>query len=155
MKNKKNIILIILTIILIIIDQIIKLNVFNKLYNSSISVINGVLSLTYIQNTGGAYGVGTGNIVSFIIVNIIVIGLIIRFLILKNNQISNSIRIGLFMIIAGGLSNLIDRIYRGFVIDYIDFSKLIKFPIFNFADVCIVIGCIILIISIIKSSIKK
>jgi len=62
---------------------------------------------------------------------------------LKKNQISTYGLIGLGLILAGGIGNLFDRVFRGFVVDYIDFTPLIKYPIFNLADVCVVVGCII------------
>ena len=71
------------------------------------------------------------------------------FFIKKKNETSNLQNISIILIVSGGIGNLIDRIIRGFVIDYIDINQLIKYPMFNFADICIVIGCIMLAISII------
>ena len=48
------------------------------------------------------------------------------------------------LIVAGGLGNLIDRIFRAFVVDYLDVSPLFHFPVFNFADCCVVVGTILL-----------
>lgn len=56
------------------------------------------------------------------------------------------------MICGGGISNLIDRICRGHVIDYIDINKIINYPIFNIADISIALGIILLIIYIIKNN---
>lgn len=59
------------------------------------------------------------------------------------------------MIISGGLSNLIDRLFRGYVVDYIDVNQIIKYPVFNIADISIVIGCLLLIGYIFIKTIKK
>lgn len=155
MKNKKNNFLMIIAIILVLMDQIIKIVISTKLYNSTIMLIPYVLNLTYVQNTGAAFGIGSNSTSMFIVVNIIVIGLITYFAFSKKEEISKSILIALYLIIAGGISNLIDRIVRGFVIDYIDISQVIKYPVFNLADIFIVMGCIIIAIYIIKDNILK
>jgi len=144
-----------MVISLIVIDQIIKIAVINNIYNSSITIIKGILNLTYIENTGGAFGIGNNNTLMFIIVNIIVITLIAKFIISKKDEISTYILISLGLIIAGGIGNLIDRIFRGFVVDYIDINPLIKYPVFNMADICVVVGCMIIGISLIVDVITE
>ena len=155
MKNKKVNFLIIITIIAILLDQIIKIIISSKVFNSSILVIPHVLKLTYIQNTGAAFGIGSNSTSMFVAVNLVIIGLIIYFIFSKKEEISKLILIALHLIVAGGISNLIDRIIRGFVIDYIDISLLIIYPEFNLADIFIVVGCIIIAISLIKDVILK
>lgn len=59
------------------------------------------------------------------------------------------------MIISGGLSNLIDRLSRGYVVDYIDINQIFNYPVFNIADICVVIGVILLIGYIIVQTIKR
>ena len=69
----------------------------------------------------------------------------------KKYNLTNKEYFGLTLILAGGTSNFLDRIFRGYVIDYIDINELISFPMFNLADICIVIGVLfILIINLIK-----
>ena len=63
---------------------------------------------------------------------------------------NKKVYIGLLFLIAGGISNLIDRVFRGFVVDYIDFTQIIDFPVFNLADIVLVVGWILLIIGILK-----
>lgn len=135
-------------ICIICIDQIIKLIIINSLKGSSIGILKGILNFTYIENTGGAYGIGNGNIMTFIIINVIIIALITKFIILNKKEIDRYTLVSLGLIIAGGTGNLIDRIFRGFVVDYIDFSPLVKFPVFNIADICVVVGALMIIISI-------
>lgn len=155
MKNKKFDFWIIITIIAILIDQVVKAIISRELIDCIISIIPNVLNLTYVQNTGAAFGIGNNSTSMFIIVNVIVIGLIVYFIFSKKEEISKTILISLHLIIAGGISNLIDRIIRGYVIDYIDISQLIKYPVFNLADIFIVIGCIIIAICIIKDNVAK
>ena len=125
--------------LVIIADQIIKVMIVSKIYNSSITIINGILNLTYVENTGGAFGIGSNSTVMFVIVNIIVITLITKFIISKKDEINYWTLISLTLIISGGIGNLIDRLFRGFVIDYIDINPLIKYPMFNIADICVVV----------------
>ena len=149
MKYKKCVLLIFFSLALISIDQTIKTVVCKYLYNKDLSVIKGFLNLTYVENTGGAFGIGAKSTIIFIIFTIVLVAVLIGVLIKKRNEISNLKSISIILIISGGIGNLIDRIFRGYVIDYIDINELFTYPMFNFADICVVIGCIILAISII------
>ena len=154
-KLKKSWIKIIGFIILfILLMQIVNIIVINNLTESKV-LIDGFLSLTYYENTGGAFGVGQGDTIGFALISIIVIAIIIRFMVLQKDRIDKKTMIALELIIAGGVSNLIDRLFRGFVVDYIDINQLMSFPIFNLADLCISIGWIILVISIIRFGFKE
>ena len=117
--NKKSILIILGILIIIGIDQLIKVLTIKHLYNSSAIAINGVLKFTYVENTGGAFGIGSNSLIAFILTNIIVIGIIIMLLIKKRDELSLTSIISASMIVAGGMGNLIDRIFRGHVIDYI------------------------------------
>lgn len=128
----------IVIIFLIFLDQIIKLN-----------VINNIEKVPYLQNSGGAFGIGDNSTTFFILINIVVLGIIIKFIYSQKDRIDRKTLISLTLILAGGFSNLIDRIVRGFVIDYIDITGFVKFPLFNIADICIVLGWILLFISIV------
>lgn len=128
--------------LVILIDQIIKVIAISVTNGGSIEVISGVLNFTYIKNTGGAFGVGS-DANTFLLINIIVIFLLIRFLVINKEEIEIKAATSLSLILAGGISNLVDRIFRGGVVDFIDISPLINFPKFNFADICIVDGWIL------------
>ena len=76
--------------------------------------------------------------------------------ILKNFNKMDKITISaLAMILGGGIGNLIDRVFKGFVVDYIDINYLIKYPIFNLADIFIVIGTIVIIGNLIFRELTK
>ena len=143
------------TILLIIIDQIVKLNIINNIENLPIEIINNILWFTYCENTGIAFSIGNGNVLIFIILNILlIIGLIFYYE--KNKQDFNIVsKISISCVIAGGIGNLIDRIYRGFVVDFIDINKLFNFAIFNIADIYITIGILGLAIFYLKQCIQE
>jgi len=140
---------------LITIDQIVKIFAIKNIYNSSVTVIDGILNLTYVENTGGAFGIGNNSIIILIITSIIILTVSTKFVISKKDEISLYILVGLGLILAGGIGNLIDRVFRGFVVDYIDISPLIKYPVFNIADICIVVGSFIIGINLIVNVIKE
>lgn len=137
---------ILMIIILIIIDQITKIYMINS-HGNSVIVIEGILQLSYAKNTGIAFGLADKNLISIIITDMIVIFILLRFLILQRDNINKATRISLILILAGGMSNLIDRIVHKGVIDFIDISQRIEhFPIFNIADIFIIIGFIMFVI---------
>lgn len=109
------------------------------------------MNFTYTENIGLAFGIGANNILMIIIVNIVILGIIIKFLKERTAQINCSIIVSLILVLAGGISNLIDRIARGFVVDFIDVN-ILNFPNFNIADISITIGIMILLIILIKKS---
>ncbi len=128
------------TVLLISIDQIAKIIVVNKAKNDSIIVIKNILKFTYCENKGVAFSLGDGHVPIFVGLNILIIFLLLFFYEKNYKDFSRISKIFFSMIIAGGASNLIDRIIRGFVVDFIDVTQLIQFAIFNIADIFIVMG---------------
>ena len=133
---------IIFIFLIILIDQLIKIFAISITNNGSIEIIKGVLNFTYAKNTGEALKIGS-DASTFLLINIIVIFLLIRFLIVNREKVDVKASVALSFILAGGISNLIDRIFRGEVVNFIDISQLVSFPKFNFADICIVVGWIL------------
>lgn len=145
-KNFKPYVIVILVILLIVIDQISKFYIVENIGKEIKNIIPNVLNFTYVENRGGAFGVGQNSTMMFVLENIIILGIIIRFMMIQKDRIDRKTQVILSMILAGGISNLIDRIARGFVLDFIDFSPIISFPVFNIADILIVIGWVSLAI---------
>lgn len=133
-------------LIIVIVDQLSKILIINK----NISIIPNFLNFTYTENLGGAFGLGKQQII-FLLSLVLTIGIII-YLIRNRSKIINYIPF--ILIISGSIGNLIDRVFRGYVIDFIDVN-IFNFPNFNIADICIVIGIIWLIINIITKGFKK
>lgn len=129
--------------VLVAVDQIIKLEIINKLKYDSITIIKGILKFTYCENKGVAFSLGNGHVPVFIIVNLLIIGGLSFYYEKHKNEFKGILnKIFFTMAIAGGISNLLDRIFRGYVIDFIDTSDLFNFAIFNVADIFIVVGII-------------
>lgn len=143
--------IIILSIIFIIIDQLSKIIIVNNLTNNkSIEVIKSFFYLTYTNNKGAAFSILTGRRILLILVALIVIGVLIYYV--RKNKIEGKVnKIALSLVIGGSIGNLIDRILRGAVVDFIDVKIFgYNFPIFNLADTFIVIGVFLLIIEMFR-----
>lgn len=143
-----------LIILLIAVDQIIKILICNTIAVSNETIILlPHVALNYVENTGAAWGMFSERIL-LIFIDIIVIFVILKALLNKKYEFNNNAKLGMSLILAGGFGNLIDRIFRGYVVDYIDITRLFDYPIFNFADICIVVGVILVITVIIVNTIK-
>lgn len=116
---------------------------------SSITIIKNFFKFTYVENKGGAWGAFSGKLWLFIIITVIALG--VMFYLLKdfNLQTNKMYSIGLCLIIAGAIGNFIDRLALKYVTDFLDFYIFgYDFPVFNVADICIVIGVFMLIVQI-------
>ncbi|NLK96964.1 MAG: signal peptidase II [Epulopiscium sp.] len=131
--------------LLVALDQVTKYVAFNYLQSiKSIPIIKDVFHLTFVKNRGAAFGILQNQRWFFIIMTIaVLLGIIYYYKHLPKYKPYGFIRIALILISAGAIGNLIDRIRLGFVIDFFDFC-LINFPVFNVADICVVIGTILL-----------
>lgn len=146
--------IIVVGIILTVADQLIKLWALSSLEPiGSITIIENIFSLTYVENRGAAWGMMAGAKWYLIIMPIVIIVAAIAYLIIK--KLSDPLLLwSVMLIVSGGLGNLIDRIFRGFVVDYLH-ATFIDFPVFNLADCCITIGAGLLILYVILSEIKE
>lgn len=136
--------IIILSILLAGVDQLIKyLVVVNLKPISSVAVIPGLFSLTYVENRGAAFGMLSNARWIFILFTIIIIVLMI-FALFKYRVKSKLFNIAVILIVGGGIGNLIDRIFYGFVVDYLSVSFFP--PVCNFADYCITVGAALMVI---------
>lgn len=149
---------VVLLVVLIAIDQITKALVNTYLsvgeigYSFSIGNFD-VFSITHVRNSGAAWSILEGK--TYFLIAVAFAAIIIAFYFIFRGKIKSSVGIiSLIMIISGGIGNLIDRIRLGEVIDFIK-TDFITFPVFNFADICVVIGAIIFCLWVIISDIKE
>lgn len=113
-----------------------------------IPIIDKVFELMYLENTGAAFGLGKDHDWMrwvFIVLTLLVLIVLTVVLMSGRYRRYKLVNISGILIIAGGIGNMIDRLFRGYVVDFLYF-RLIDFPVFNFADCCVVIGAILLLI---------
>lgn len=139
--NKSIVISTIGIVLFIIVDQLTKF-----LCAKNMVIIPNVLRFSIVTNTGGAFSFFSGDNVMVIILNFILIAMVARFIFMYKDRIRKLMGVALILVIAGGTSNLIDRVFKGYVMDFIDFGH--KFPVFNLADITLIVGWIIFVICI-------
>ncbi|MDO8741118.1 MAG: signal peptidase II [Candidatus Woesearchaeota archaeon] len=148
-ENKKSInplIFFLIPVLIILFDQFTKFLIKNYLaLGQSFPLIKNTVYFTYIQNTGAGFGLFRSFNSVLIWVSVIIIGIILYY---YGEIIKNKITTTAFALVLGGAAgNLIDRIFLGYVVDFIDFRF---WPAFNVADSAVTIGVIILIIYFLK-----
>ena len=131
----------VLVLTAVILDQLVKYWAIQNLMISPYFVIPGVFQLTYVENRGTAFSFLQGQIWLFTITTILIL-LVIAYVFWKRLILSKLGRVSLAMITGGAIGNFLDRSLRGYVVDMFYF-ELIDFPVFNIADVFIVIGGIL------------
>ncbi len=104
----------------------------------TIPVIEEIFHLTYVENRGAAFGVFQGQRTFFILVALVV-AVLVGYIVIKHKNKPWMLSLGLSFLSAGALGNTIDRIWRGYVVDFFDF-RLIDFPVFNVADIFVCLG---------------
>ena len=150
MKKKKKIQLavdVLLTLLLIAVDQATKYFAVTKLMNQKPWVVwDGVFELHYLENRGAAFGMLQGQKIFFVLIAVIILAVILYVLIKAPYQkMYTKLHLTLVFIASGAIGNLIDRIQHDYVVDFLYFS-LINFPIFNVADIYVTLASIYLVI---------
>lgn len=146
-------IVLILSALIFVADQYTKVLAVKNLVDGTVPIIKDVLHLTYVENTGVAFGMFSESNTVFAVVTIAaLLVILIVFAVKKPKGIIS--KLGCSFIVGGAAGNLADRLYRGFVVDFIDF-RAINYPVFNVADCFIVVGAILVCIYILFFSEKK
>jgi len=140
LKNK----MIYIITILVILDQLTKVGIAAFVSSGSQEIIPNVLTLEVAENSGIAFGFAQSSNMSMILSNLVVIIVVAKFFSFQNKRLDKKMKVALPLILAGGISNVIDRIVRGHVMDYIHIQNL---PIFNIADIYILIGWVLFALS--------
>ena len=143
MKKKKILLILGIVVLVILIDQLSKFVIDINFRDQSIG--SDMLGIEVTTNTGLALGFNSGNIRN-IGLSVFVIILIANFMIKQFDRIDTKTAIAVALVLGGGISNVIDRIFRGSVLDFI---RLLKIPNFNMADAFIVVGWIMIVIFLI------
>lgn len=127
-------------------DQLTKYLAVTYIQGNTITIIEGVFQLRYLENTGAAFGILNNQQWFFLIITFLTL-FFVFFVYIKMPKTKHFVplRICLVVLVAGAIGNLIDRIRFGYVVDFLYF-QLIDFPIFNVADIFATLSTITLII---------
>ena len=138
-----------LSIFIVLIDQFTKYLMF---YNKKLFINKNFLlfKLDFVKNYGAAFNIFSGNRIFLSSISII-FSILLTYLIIRKNTLNNFELYSYSFILGGTIGNGIDRIYKGFVVDFINLN-IINFPVFNIADISINIGFIILLYKIFKNN---
>ena len=136
--------------IFLIIDILSKTLIDNFLeLNQSLKIINNFFYLTKVYNDGASFSILSGYQIVLIILSFIILVFIYFYQKKFKDNIRNTLAFS--FLIAGIIGNLINRIFFGYVIDFLDFKIInYNYPVFNFADIFIVLGVLLIIIAILK-----
>ena len=137
---------VVISIVVFILDQWLKRLVEGAMYlGESIPVVSGVFHLTYIKNSGGAFGILAGSQLVLLIGSAVAVAVVLSLLL--SSPPSRLTTAGCGLILGGALGNLFDRLTAGDVTDYLDFRV---WPIFNAADIAIVTGVVALLLTALR-----
>ena len=145
----------IISIICILIDFLSKVFISSKLsLGASKTIIKDFFELTLVHNQGAAWGLFNGKVPLLLIISIIFV--IFFVYMIEKNKIDKYEEISYGLILGGVIGNLIDRLFRGYVIDFFNFYIFgYDYPVFNIADTFIVVGVLIIIVFSIKELLSK
>ncbi|WP_246566761.1 signal peptidase II [Tissierella simiarum] len=141
--------LFILSVLIVVLDQVSKLAAIRHLKgNVPYVIIENFFQLNYVENFGAAFGILQHKKILFIIITSLVVICISLFLIRNQHALNRFMKVALGMLLGGAIGNLIDRIRLGYVVDFISVKLINKydFPVFNVADVFIVVGTVLIVI---------
>lgn len=116
---------------------------------SKISVFDGILSFCYMENTGAAFSLLRNHIFFLKIFSLITVCGIIFYFLRSKKTFSFFYKLAWGLVLGGSLGNLADRIFRGYVVDFISVD-FVNFAVFNIADAAVNIGVVMLIISLLQ-----
>ena len=130
----------------VILDQLTKWIVVSSMeLFESIVLIEKVFSFTYVANYGAAWGMFSNHRWIFMVVTSAAL-IIMPIILYRYRKVHFLFNLSLSLFIGGAIGNMIDRIFVGYVVDFLEFT-FIDFPVFNVADICVVCGAAIMIVN--------
>ena len=144
-----NILPIIAVVILILLDQGTKLWALASLKPiHNMTLAEGFMDLTFVENRGVAFGMFSGQRwFILLLTGIIAAGLIWFYKAMPKKKEYFPLRVSLVMVLSGAIGNIIDRLFRGYVVDFFEFT-FFEWPVFNVADIYVVVGVTLLALMI-------
>ena len=138
----------------VLLDQVSKYLVLKNIpMYENVPVLDGVFHFTYVENKGAAFGMLSDARWVFMVISVVAIAAFIIYLI-KWKPKNMLLKVSLSMIIGGGIGNMIDRVMRQSVVDFIE-VEFMQFAIFNVADIFVCVGCGLMMLYVILSEIEE
>ncbi|MFO3664786.1 signal peptidase II [Anaerococcus sp. ENR0831] len=107
-----------------------------------------LVNFTYLENRGAAFGILQDSRLFFIILTLVIVAALVYYFVKNYKKNHKILNIALAMIISGAIGNFYDRLFQGYVVDFIEFA-FVKFPVFNIADIFVTLGSFLMIIYLI------
>ena len=137
---------IVFIIIGLILDRLSKSYVINNFIENPYQ--GKLLNFTYLENRGAAFGILQDSRLFFIILTLVIVAALVYYFVKNYKKNHKILNIALAMIISGAIGNFYDRLFQGYVVDFIEFA-FVKFPVFNIADIFVTLGSFLMIIYLI------
>lgn len=136
------------SLIIILADQVVKYLVVSGMSvgDTAFSILN-LFDITYVQNKGAAFSILSEKVSLLSVISVVFCAGVIVYWIKKKPE-HPLLKTSIMLMFSGALANAADRIFRGFVVDYIK-TAFINFPVFNIADICITVGAALLVVYVI------
>ncbi len=138
---------IIITILITLADRLTKIFASSNFNGRDVEVIPGILSMVYVENTGAAFSILKDKTWLLSIISLLFCIFAVVYYVVKKPR-NKLLCLSGTLIFAGALGNAIDRVFYGYVIDFIK-TDFIEFPVFNVADIAITAGAVLLMIYVI------
>ena len=136
-------------VLLVAVDQITKYIALTQLKPiGSVTFIDGFMDFTFVENRGAAFGIFSGKTWLLLVISIIICAVLVWAMTkMPKTKEYRKLRVTFVLILSGAVGNIIDRALRGYVVDFFEFT-FIKWPVFNMADIYVVVGTIVMAIII-------
>ena len=110
----------------------------------NMTLVEGFMDLTFVENRGVAFGMFSGQRwFILLLTGVIAVGLIWFYMTMPKKKEYFPLRVSLVLVLSGAIGNIIDRLFRGYVVDFFEFT-FFEWPVFNVADIYVVVGVILL-----------
>ena len=136
-------------VLLVAVDQITKYIALTQLKPiGSVTFIDGFMDFTFVENRGAAFGIFSGKTWLLLDISIIICAVLVWAMTkMPKTKEYRKLRVTFVLILSGAVGNIIDRALRGYVVDFFEFT-FIKWPVFNMADIYVVVGTIVMAVII-------
>ena len=133
--------------LLVGLDQLTKyLVITNVKPVDAVPVIDNILQFRYVENTGAAFSILSEKTwLLSLVTGVLIVGALVYLFVTKPK--SKLLITSIILVVSGGLGNLVDRLFRGYVVDFIEYLFM-EYAVYNFADILVTIGAVLLVIAI-------